>query len=133
MAYNKRTNIFTQILFSRGTAVFLIFLVVFVGFSVFSIIGKSMNAARDRRMTEAQAATLVQKQKDLTRRLEALKTADGQEMALREQFPVVSPGERVVIINDAKNTASDSQEAYKNSQTGDGFWEFLKRLFSKGD
>ena len=132
MTYNKRTNIFKQIIFSRGMAVFLLFVVIFVGFGVFSIIGKSMAASRERKIAEAQAQSLVSKQQDLTMKLAELKTAEGQEAALREQFPVVSPGERVVVINDEAPVVSSATDT-KNSQTTGGFWEFLKHLFSKGD
>jgi hypothetical protein len=132
MTYNKRTNIFKQILFSRGMAVFLLFVVIFVGFGVFSIIGKSMAASRERKIAEAQAQSLVSKQQDLTMKLAELKTAEGQEVALREQFPVVSPGERVVVISD-EATGSTGTVGAENSQTKGGFWEFLKHLFSKTD
>jgi DNA-binding NarL/FixJ family response regulator len=130
MAYFKRTNIFKSILFSRGTALVVIFLIVFVGFALFSIVGKSMSASSARKLAESQATELKQKDDDMTRKLTALGTADGEEAALREQFPVVRPGEHVVVITDESQSATAIQ-ALSPQGSQKGFWNFLKGIFSK--
>ncbi len=127
MAYFKRTNIFKSILFSRGMALVIIFLIVFMGFAVFSIAGKSMNAAHDRKLAEAEAVQLKQKEDDLSSKLAALQTPDGQEAALREQYPVVKPGEHVVVITDEQPAAAILAVPVPTPQKG--FWNFLKNLF----
>ena len=130
MPYNKRTNLFKQILFSRTMALFLIFLIIFVGFGVFNIVGKSIEASRQRKVTEAEAASVLSKQADLTTKLDALNTPEGEESALREQYPVVSPGEHVVIINDGTEDSA-SAPAVATAPGGSGFWGFLKSFFRK--
>ncbi len=127
MTYFKRTNIFKSILFSRGMALFIIFLIVFTGFGLFSIMGKSINASKDRKMAEATATELKAKEDDLSKKLAALQTADGQEAALREQFPVVKPGEHVVVITDQAEPRTPSALETQASQKG--FWNFLRGLF----
>ena len=128
MPYIKRTNLFKQILFSRGMALFVLVLIVFVGYGVFSIVGKSLEASKERKTAEAQAATITAKQADLTAKLSELNTPEGQESALREQFPVVSPGERVVVINDGSDTTPAVATGVAED-SGPGFWNFLKNLF----
>ncbi len=108
-------------------ALVVIFLIVFMGFALFSIMGKSINAARDRRAAEAEAVQLKLKEDDLSKKLSALKTADGQEAALREQYPVVKPGEHVVVITD--DTAVTAAPAVAGAASEKGFWNFLKNLF----
>ena len=129
MSYNKRTNLFTQILFSRGMALVVIFLIVFVGFGVFSIAGKSIDASKARKLAEAQAAAITAKESDLTAKLNTLDTTAGEEAALREQYPVVSQGERVVIINDGSD--DDATAPSGTDSNSGGFWNYLKTFFKK--
>ena len=130
MSYNKRTNLFTQILFSRGMALVIIFLIVFLSYSVYSIAGKSIDASKARKLAEVQAASITEKETDLTAKLNTLDTTAGEEAALREQYPVVSPGEHVVIINDGSDddATSPSDDA---SASSSGFWNYLKTFFKK--
>ena len=128
MAYLQKKNIAQQIIYSRGAVLVLVFLCVFVGYSVVSLMGKSRDAAKSRRLSEAEASELQAKQADLSMKLEALKTTEGKEAALREQFPVVSPGEGVVVITE-ESQAKNMQEV--NAEKSGGFWHFLKTLFSK--
>ena len=109
-------------------ALFILFMCVFVGYGVFSIVGKSLEASKQRKIAEAEATTLVAKQTQLKAQLDELKTPEGQEAAYREQFPVVSPGERVIVINDPDSTASD-RAASGVSESKGGFWRFLRSLF----
>ena len=140
MAYLKRTNLFQKILFSRGMALAIIFAVIFVGYGLISIIGKSIDASHARKIAESQAAALTQKQDALSKKLATLDTDSGKETVLKEQFPVVKQGEHVVVISDADDQAAapDSAEsptgssgaaATPNSSQKSGFWNFLKNLF----
>ena len=128
MAYFKRTTIFKQILFSRWTALGILLAVVFVGFGLFSIVGKSMDARSARVRAENEAESIAQKEQDLTKKIAALNTEDGKEAVLREQYSVVKEGEHVVIITDAPqdSTTSTSTPAQKT-----GFWKWFKGIFTK--
>lgn len=125
--YSKKQSLFQQIFFSRGMVVALFFLILFVGYSVFSIVGKSINAAKERRVAEMEESRLKTKENELSAKLSTLKTVTGQEEALREQFPVVKPGERVVVITD--QPVSVNVDNSDDGEERSGFWHFLRNLF----
>ncbi len=132
MSYLKKNpNLFKRIVFSRGMALSIIFAVVFVGYGLVSIIGKSIDAAKARRIAESQALDLKHQQDDLSKKLADLNTSDGQEAALREQFPVVKDGEHVVVITGGDSQAGAARAAPADNSTKDGFWNFLRNLFGK--
>ena len=99
-----------------------------MGFALYSVIGKSMNAANERKMAEAQMVDLDKKQTELSAKIDILKTPEGQADALKEQYPVVSPGEHVVVINDDTTVDPVPPEQPAPEQQR-GFWEYLKNLF----
>ena len=129
MSYIKKTNLFKSIVFSRGMALVIIFVIVFMGYGLVSLMGKSIETSKARKLAETQAAALSDKEKTLSTELSALDTPDGQEAALREQFPVVKPGEHVVVITD--DSKGDSIQAAPGAAPAeeDGFWNFLRNLF----
>ena len=108
--------------------VVVFFLIIFTGFGLFSIIGKSMNAASQRKIAENQVTDLQTKEVDLTKKIDMLKTPEGQAEALKEQYPVVATGEHVVVITDDADTGS-SQTEQAQASASKGFWDYLKNLF----
>ena len=132
MSYFKKANIFTQILFSKGAIVVIFFLIIFTGFGLYSIIGKSIDASRERKVAETQVADLNQKQTELSQKIDMLKTPEGQSDALKEEYPVVASGEHVVVITeDTTPDATQTDQSQTDSQKG--FWDYLKNLFKKGN
>jgi hypothetical protein len=129
MPYFKRTNIFKSILFSRGMALGILLAIVFVSYGLVSLVGKSMDAARARKISEAQASNLKVKQEDLSLKLAALATPEGQEAALREKYPLVKAGEHVVVITDEESGSNVKLDTATRSDTKKGFWQFLVNLF----
>ena len=108
----------------------ILFFVIFMGFELVSLVGKSMDAAKARKTSEVQVQQLSKKQTELQSKIDALQTPDGREAVLREEYPVVSPGEHVVVITeDAPTTTSAQSDSTAN--TSNGFWTFLKNIFSK--
>ena len=131
MAYFKKPNLFQRILFSRGMVLALIFATIFVGYGLVSIVSKSIDASKARTMTEKQAESLRNKEENLSKKLTLLNTPDGKEAILREQFPVVRPGERVVVITDEAKTEENLQASIAEAPVAKrGFWNFLKNLFN---
>ena len=130
MSYFKKTNIFKQIIFSKGAIVVLAFLIIFTGFSLYSVIGKSMDASKQRKIAETEVSDLKKKQLELSKKIDLLKTPKGQSEVLKEQYPVVSPGEHVVVITDnsgVNTTASlEIEQPQKKS-----FWRYVKSIFKK--
>ncbi len=106
-------------------SIFLLIVIIYLGYGLFSIFEKSIEAKKARVQAEREAQAIVSKGTDLSKKLETLKTPEGKESALREQFPVVKAGEHVVVIVD------DSKEKMVTSQpvSSSGFWSFIKGLF----
>ena len=104
------------------------FCIVFVGFGLMSIIGKSIDASQQRKMSEAEVSELTQKQTDLTQKIQTLKTPEGQEDILREEYPVVSEGEHVVVITSADSNPEATSTTADKSTPQKGFWDYLKNL-----
>jgi hypothetical protein len=129
MSHSKSAFNFKHILFSRGMALAVIFMIVFTGYGVVSIAGKSFDAARARKSSEAQSAALKDKSESMSRKLEAINTPEGKEAALREQFPVVKAGEHVVVITEEQPAAVILAKG-EGQPTPKGFWNFLKNLFN---
>lgn len=130
MSYFKKTSTFKQIFFSKATIVIVFFLIIFTGFGLFSIIGKSITASHERKISENEISDLKTKEADLSKKIEMLKTPEGQDQALKEQYPVVSPGEHVIVITDDAGTGS-SQTGQTTTVQKKGFWDYLKNLFAK--
>ncbi|MBP7804902.1 MAG: hypothetical protein KA052_01605 [Candidatus Pacebacteria bacterium] len=124
MSYQKKTNLFKKIVFSRGAALLILFVIVFMGYGLYSLAGKSIDAAKERKRAEAEAATLAEKRENLSTRLSALNTPDGKEAALREQFPLVKNGEHMIVITEDENKIAPPPE-----EEEEGFWDFLKNIF----
>ena len=110
-------------------ALAVLFAIVFVGFGLVSIAGKSIAASRERKTAEAQAASLKEKNDDMAKKLADINTPEGQEAALREQFPVVKPGEHVIVITDQSQTNTTSSSTQQDATQKTGFWNFVKNLF----
>ena len=110
--------------------VVIFFLILFMGFGLYSIIGKSMEASSARKVAESEIADLNAKQTDLTKKIDLLKTPDGQSEALKDQYPVVSPGEHVVVITDDQSTEASAINQDQAPQKK-GFWDYLKNLFKQ--
>ena len=127
MSYFKKTNAFKEMFFSRFTVVILFILITFAGFSLYSIIVKSMDASHERKMAEVEVSNLHKKQSDLSAKIEMLKTPEGQTEALKEQYPVVSPGEKVVVITEDDGTSGATSSVVVNEKRK-GFLDYLKNL-----
>jgi len=126
MNYYQKPNLFKRILFSPITALIIILVVLAMAYAVFSIVDKSVDAARARKLSEKEVAELAEKKADLTHKLDALRSPEGQEAALREHFPVVKEGEHVIVIVDEQKKTEGTQETEAPKK---GFWQFLKNLF----
>lgn len=130
MAYLKKTNLFKRILFSRPMALAIIFAIVFMGYGLFSLAGKSIDTSKARKLAETQAAALANTEATLSAKLTALDTPSGKEAVLREQFPVVKNGEHMVVISNEEPTTATDPASGEAENTKDGFWNFVKNLFN---
>ena len=86
-----------------------------------------MDASHERKMAEVEVSNLHKKQSDLSAKIEMLKTPEGQTEALKEQYPVVSPGEKVVVITEDDGTSGATSRVVVNEKRK-GFLDYLKNL-----
>ena len=110
-------------------ALVIIIVIIFMGYGLVSLARKSIDTAKARRIAESQAGALTEKQKVLSDKLSILSTPDGKEAVLREQFPVVKPGEHMVVITDDTKNADTQTTSEPAPASSGGFWSFLKNLF----
>jgi cell division protein FtsB len=128
MAYQKKKNIIQSIIFSRGMVLVLFFLSIFTGFGVYGLIGKSVDASRERKHSEEQMLILQKKEEELSRKINALQTSQGREEAFREQLSVVSEGEEVIVVTDPAIDLRTTSTLVAEPEPR-GFLHFLKNLF----
>ncbi len=129
MAYFERDTAWKSIFYSRGMALAVLVLCALVGYGAARIAGKSIGAAKERRLAEHEAAELSAKQADLEKKLAALGTPEGREAVLREQFPVVREGEGVVMITEGGGSGTAAVGTAVPSEENGGVWSFFKNLF----
>lgn len=128
MSFSKKQNAFTHILFSRGTILVLFFAIIFVGYGLISLIGKSIDASRARKLAESQAETLRTHADSLSKKLSDLNSVEGQEAILREQFPVVKEGEHVIVITEQGAQTGATTVAPATNPSQKSFWDFIKNF-----
>jgi len=89
-----------------------------------------MDASKQRRIAESEVLSLQAKKIELFKKIDMLKTSEGQSDILKEQYPVVSPGEHVVVITDdtggGNATSTDISKPKQKS-----FWQYVKSVFKK--
>ncbi len=129
MGLHSKNNIFASIFFSRGMVVFLFVLIIFISLGLVSIIGKSIDASKNRKMAETESRRLFEKHGELTDKINSLETLEGQERALREQYFVVKEGEKVVVISDERENSTIEKIEPVEDNKEYSFWNFVKNLF----
>lgn len=121
MYYKKKTFI-QKVIFSPVFAILLLFFIGYLIFGLISLIGKSTEVSRARKLSENQAAELMERKDRIEGRLARIETRAGEEEIIREQFPVVKEGEQVVVIV-PDDTVTEEVVEKKN------FWTFLTGWF----
>lgn len=109
----------------RWSYVLLVFLVVLNGFlvrGVWRVYQKSQLAGENYLAAQDRLDNLTARQKVLSDRLAQLKTERGLEEQIRNNFSVVKPGEKVVVIVDTPTSTASSTE------TGNPLWRAIKSL-----
>ena len=123
--FKKRTtNNFWQ---SPLMLLVLFCVVVVFSYNMVGLIKKQNETAKKKALILDEIKSLDQRQTDLTKNIEELKTEQGTEKAIRDKYQVVKPGEKLVVIVDS-DTAKTEQNTVKNSSS---FWTWLKGLFMK--
>ena len=98
-------------------------LVIFLARGVWRVYNQSRFANSNYLLTKDRLTKLEYRQKQITDRLEKLSTDRGLEEEFRNNFSVVRPGEKMTLIVDSIETATDTATTSEAS-----LWGTLKAL-----
>ncbi len=108
----------------------LFIMVVFASIIIVAAGQVSIRAYESYMRTEQVAKekqALDQEQSDLNQRIQNLASPEGIEKETKEHYNVKKPGEEVIIITNPNSGHSGAT----TTNSGSGFWQFIKNLFSK--
>jgi len=98
-------------------------LVIFLARGVWRVYNQSRFTNSNYLLTKDRLTKLEDRQKQITDRLEKLSTDRGLEEEFRNNFSVVRPGEKMILIVDSIETATDTATTSEAS-----LWGTLKAL-----
>ncbi len=105
--------------------VVLFFILIFFSYSMIDLIKKEKETSEIKELTLDEINTLEEKKTSLSNDILKLKTEEGREEIIREKYPVVKEGEKMVTIVDEEINDSSGQSGKVNH----GFWNWVKRIF----
>src|SRR3989338_1098308 len=100
----QRKRKIRKVLYSKGVLLLLFILLILVGKATWGLYVKERESRKSLDRVESELLSLQEREKRLQDDIARLKTTEGIEAAIREQFQVAKPGERmVVLVEDAKS------------------------------
>jgi len=100
-----------RLVYSLPVLVLLVLLIILLTNSAYRLYDKRQLANRERQVALAEVVQLRARQAELTETVAKLNTARGVEAAIRENFNVVKPGEKVItLVAGATTTVSGNVE-----------------------
>jgi cell division protein FtsB len=97
---------FRKLLYSKGVLLFLIIILFFAVRSSLGVYEKSKESGLNLEISTKQLADLSARQQALAVKIKDLKTEEGVEKDIREQFRVAKPGEKMIVIVDSDSSSS---------------------------
>ncbi len=123
----KKKRKIKEILYSRVTIVLLFVVFAFSVSNAWDVYKKSSFASDNKKIAEDDLIALEERESNLVRKIDRLKTDMGVEEEIREKFGFVREGEEVVVIVDS------SEEKDENADSGFGtareWWKKFTGLF----
>ena len=98
----RRKRTIRRVLYSRGVIVAVLVLLILVAKAAWSVYTKESESRRRLDSAAADLVALQSREKKLRENIDRLKTPEGMEAQIREQFQVAKPGERMVVLVDEK-------------------------------
>ena len=106
---------FRKLLYSKGVLLLLIVILFFAVRSSFGVYEKSKESGINLEISKKQLADLNARQQALAVKILDLKTEEGVEKDIREQFRVAKPGEKMIVIVDSNSSSSPESESKNQS------------------
>jgi cell division protein FtsB len=98
MAAFQDRHFWKRVAYSRLTAIILGLAILGLGRTVWQIGWRSRAVDQERQRVAAELAELLERERALKQEIAALETDRGIEAAIRQKFPVVRDGERVIVV-----------------------------------
>ena|SRR6185436_1322427 len=110
MAKFQKTKKLQNFLYSKITLTLLAILIVFFGYTLVTMIGKSRETGINKEKSLRELQTLQNREAVLNSKINDLQTDEGKEAAIRDKFGSVKEGEGVVIIPEKDNDSTATEE-----------------------
>ena len=120
----KRRRTIKQILYSPLTLILLTVVVFFLARAMMRVYANERSSYAELQSAERNIDELGTRKDFLEREIGKLKSKEGLEEALREKFPVVKEGEKMVIIVEPSANSTSTSENVKT-----GFWQSILNFF----
>lgn len=96
----ERKRKIRKVLYSKGVLLLLLLLLVLVGRATWGLYAKERESRRNLDRVEAELLGLQLREEKLRADIARLKTPEGVETEIREQFQVAKPGEKMIVLVD---------------------------------
>lgn len=100
--YQRKKKKIHRFLYSRLAFGILIVLTLFIGKATWNVYTKEQESEKNLKRATEELASLEARQAQLSQKIDRLKTTEGMEAEIREQFQVAKPGEKMVVIAEGK-------------------------------
>lgn len=104
-----------KLLFSRITIAILVIVFLLITSATWSVFGKYRETQTNDRNARENLIVLEEREVNLKKEIENLKTEKGVEKEIRENFGFVKEGEKIVIIVESQWVAQKGNESYRGS------------------
>lgn len=108
--YQRKKKI-RQILYSRAALAALLLLIALLSRATWGVYEKERESRKYLERAETELAALAARENLLQDDITRLKTREGIETEIREQFQVAKPGERMVVLVEERRTAKEEDIA----------------------
>ncbi len=111
-------------LYSKGVAIILVVMIIFLGKATWGVFQKERESAENAVQSNRELTKLDDRKNLLEAEIGRLSTDEGVEEEIRSKYNVSKPGEHFLIIVDAATTSTSTDSVAEPS-----LWEKLKRFF----
>ncbi len=107
--------------------IILFCLIVLFGYKIIDLAKKDIETRQQKNLALDQKDIQEKKEASLLEEIAKLNTDEGKEEVLREKYPVVKQGEKMVtIVDEGSNNYSATDK-----KASHGFWNWIKGIFGK--
>ena len=107
--------------------IMLLFILILFGYKMIYLIKKERETAHTKAEILDNLNTLQKKEASLTKDISRIETDGGKEEIIREKYPMVQNGEKMVTIVDEDVKENPVEEKAGSSH---GFWNWIKGIFN---